>query len=230
MSVSGDRPPLTSAQQALVEKHTGIVDNVIRTMPGFFAATMGQDEFRALGYIGLVEAAQTHDTERETPFPVFATARVRGAMLDGIRRAAPHLMALAEMSRAASNQLEREYDRIDLMDTAAVERERLDNCIEGVVVAMISAHSGAIHRMGEQGIVARDLYAKTVSAVRGAMQHLPDKELALLRGHHFEDRPLKDVAAELGIPYPTAKKNVRSAIERLTKHLRALGLIEARAS
>src|SRR5262245_40558522 len=99
MTASKDRPPLTPEQRALAEKHAGIVDKLLYTVPKFFAATMGHDELRALGNIGLIEAVQTHDVDRQTPFEVFATARVRGAMLDGIRRAAPHLRALTEVSR-----------------------------------------------------------------------------------------------------------------------------------
>jgi RNA polymerase sigma factor for flagellar operon FliA len=201
MSKPGDRPPLTPDQRALVAKHASLVERLMRTMPSFFASTMGRDELCALGYMGLVEAAQSFDATVGAPFEVFATARARGAMLDGIRRAAPHLRALTEASAAASTDLERDYEPTRMSDTDRIERDRLDTCSGGMVFAMISAHSGAIHRMGEDGMVARDLYAKTRHALREALECLPARELPLVFGHHIEGRPLREIAAEIGMPY-----------------------------
>src|SRR5262249_11320270 len=60
-------------------------------------------------------------------------------------------------------------------------------------------------------LIARDLNAKTVTAVRNAVESLPDRELALVRGHHLEGKSLKEIAGSIGMPYPTAKRLLRAA-------------------
>src|SRR5690349_3618264 len=47
------------------------------------------DDLRSMGQQGLLEAARRFDEGRGVSFRRFANYRVRGAMLDGIRRSAP---------------------------------------------------------------------------------------------------------------------------------------------
>ena len=44
------------------------------------------DELRSVGYIGLMEAIERYDDDKNVPFRVYAEIRINGAMLDYLRK------------------------------------------------------------------------------------------------------------------------------------------------
>jgi DNA-directed RNA polymerase specialized sigma subunit len=74
---------ITPREKALVGK---IASNVYRRYcPAGQAGQIEFDELFNLGIIGLLEAKNRFDPDRGIPFPVYASSRIRGAMLDQIR-------------------------------------------------------------------------------------------------------------------------------------------------
>ena len=45
------------------------------------------DELRSVGYIGLMEAIERYDDDKNVPFRVYAEIRINGAMLDYLKDA-----------------------------------------------------------------------------------------------------------------------------------------------
>ncbi|MDP3721982.1 MAG: sigma factor, partial [Candidatus Omnitrophota bacterium] len=78
--------PLTPAQQQLVESHHWIVATLARRHQDWRHFARDYRELVSAGNEGLVEAAQTFDGTRGNRFSTFAYQRVRGAILDHIRR------------------------------------------------------------------------------------------------------------------------------------------------
>ena len=66
---------------------------LVNVIAGQLRRTLGSsaeyDELVASGREGLLDAARRYDPVRGVPFKLYANYRVRGAMLDGVRRAAP---------------------------------------------------------------------------------------------------------------------------------------------
>lgn len=84
----GPRPlPPTSAQRnELVEKHVDIVRMIALRVARSLPRSVDVDDLIGAGYIGLMEAAERYDESMGVPFSAYLRMRVRGAMLDTVRR------------------------------------------------------------------------------------------------------------------------------------------------
>ena len=73
-------------RDALIESHQHIVVRLARQLACRTSHGITQDDLSGAGYLGLVEAAQRYDATQNDSFEAYARTRVRGAMLDEIRR------------------------------------------------------------------------------------------------------------------------------------------------
>ncbi|MGE0547378.1 MAG: sigma-70 family RNA polymerase sigma factor [Kofleriaceae bacterium] len=71
----------------LVESHLDISRNIAGRFARRFQSLLGGDEIEALARVGLVEAANRFDPARGEPFIAFAERRIRGAIIDEVRKA-----------------------------------------------------------------------------------------------------------------------------------------------
>ncbi len=73
-------------REELLSAHQWLVDRVLRTVWGRVPGTVGRDELRSSGLLGLAQAASRFDPDSDVTFTTFAEHRVRGAMLDCVRQ------------------------------------------------------------------------------------------------------------------------------------------------
>lgn len=70
----------------LVERHAPLVARIAHHLKGRLPQTVELDDLIQAGMIGLLEAARNFSQERGASFETFAGIRIRGAMLDEVRR------------------------------------------------------------------------------------------------------------------------------------------------
>src|SRR5690554_1594188 len=73
-------------QQQIVEQHTNLVKRIAHHMVARLPASVQVDDLIQAGMIGLLEAAGNFDNSKGASFETFAGIRIRGSMLDEIRR------------------------------------------------------------------------------------------------------------------------------------------------
>lgn len=196
-----------------------------------------QQDLVSLGREGLLVAARRFDPERGVPFRLYANYRVRGAILDGVRK-------MAALPRRA-------HERLRALEAAASFNE---GALEDL---QASAPPGAKQQQGERVLgdhlaamataMAVGLLAQTVPdaegrtsidpagtpedalgraellhAVRSAIEELPKDEGDLLRRHYFEGRPFEELARELGLSKSWVSRLHTRAVKRLTRRLRGV--------
>ena len=173
------------AGMALVRQ---IAASVARRLPSH----VDRDELVGLGTLGWAEARQRFDAARGVPFAGFAAARIRGAILDGLRRA-------DTLSRGDRRRAQRDSQpalpRI-VSDPAEVE--------------------AAMDRSSDDGDVS-DVLAQQemVDELRTAMTKLPERERLVLLRHFFDDVPMRVIGAELGVTESRVSQIATAAVEKL---------------
>ena len=70
----------------LVVQHAGLVKKIAHHLKGRLPASVLLDDLIQSGMIGLLEAAKNYDGMKGASFETFAGIRIRGAMLDEMRR------------------------------------------------------------------------------------------------------------------------------------------------
>lgn len=196
--------------------------------------TAEPDELRAYGRQGLVEAAQRYEPEKGADFRAFAYLRVRGAMLDGLRRMGQWTRRgyeTVQMLRAAQATSEQALEEEGLGSTASPEeaQARLSRHVGQVVAAMTLGVFAEKAFEDGGSIIARDrspsaedlLEEKQVlELLESSLQSLPEQERDVLRSFYLAGECLDDIAARLGCSRSWASRIHTRAIRRLGLRLK----------
>jgi RNA polymerase sigma factor for flagellar operon FliA len=192
------------------------------------------EELLSFGREGLLDAARRYDAARGVPFRGYASFRVRGAMIDGVRslarlprRAHERLRGLEAATRVSEGAYE------DLCASGTSAQEQAEQALAEHLAAMATAAAlgfVATTARGDEGEllnVAPDddpeeaaLKAQLAGAVRTAIESLPAEEAALVRRHYLNGERFDRVAEDLGLSKSWASRLHTRAIGRLSKRLR----------
>src|SRR5215216_1441254 len=103
-NVPEDRSTNAPSTTDLVNEHLWLVDRLARQTARKLPSYVDRSELWSAGALGLVDAARRYDPTQKVPFAAYATARVRGEMLETARQAdlAPRRLrrSLRELSEA----------------------------------------------------------------------------------------------------------------------------------
>lgn len=215
-----------------------LVDALARQVGRDLGRNVELEELVSLGREGLLTAAHRFDPSRDVPFRAYASYRVRGAMIDGIRRMS-HLprrvhQRLRAMEAAAQYS---EGTAADQLASAPPGESRedaqrlLDEHLAGMATAMAAGLVArpAVGEEGEKTAVDADQSPEDWAAALELREHLekfvselPDEERTLVRRHYFEGDRFDHVAKELGLSKSWASRLHSRAIARLSKRMRGL--------
>ena len=165
------------------------------------------DDLIAFGFGGLLEARHRFDPGRGVRFQTFAYHRVRGAMLDGVRkmsqlprRAHERLQAAAEPTpTAAPTALDRAFTRMSALSAGTV--------LQG--------------RFGDESPEEVLLKNESVTRLLQALPSLSPRQRVLVRGFYFDGRSIDAMAQELGISKSWASRLHTNALRELREALDA---------
>lgn len=215
---------MTVADDDFVEDHDDFVGRIAERVRTELDLSTPVEDLIGDGRRGLLEAQSRFDESRGVRFRTFAYYRVRGAILDGVRR-----MGFTGKRAAGRRRRAVEADRI-LQDEGAANPAAGDGSAgDREATALVDEVCGKLTSgflldgVGEfERAPADSPEAATITkldSVRAleAMDALPRRERLAVQWVFLEGRPLDDVAAEL--------KLTRSGASRLST--RALGLLRA---
>jgi RNA polymerase sigma factor for flagellar operon FliA len=228
--------PEASEELVRFESGLDLVDAMARRIAREVGAVAELADLVSYGREGLLDAARKFDPTRGVPFRGYASFRIRGAIIDGVRqsarlprRAHERLNGLAAANRTSEGAYEDALAPAAPGTTPAdAERalgEHLAAMATAVAVGLLS--TTAYGDEGERVPVAVDMSpeealgrAELLDVVRRAIADLPAEEQTLVRRHYLEGERFDHVAAELGLSKSWASRLHTRAIQRLTEKLR----------
>src|SRR5687768_3556644 len=74
------------ARDAFLTEHLGLVHHVARQMANRLSTQAELDELISAGSVGLLQAVDSFDRKRGLSFSTYAVPRIRGAILDELRK------------------------------------------------------------------------------------------------------------------------------------------------
>jgi len=227
----GVRPPLSEDQRRRVERATQVVDRAVGELQARWGRILGAAEMRSLGNGGLVDAASTFDPELGVPFELFAQHRVRGAILDAVRREAIHRHGAELAARAASSRFQevQGHEGDVLTDTDDSCRRRLAAFTDGLAASMFAAVVADAMVTVEDALSEHQVREQALRALAEASSSLPERDRTILDLHYRDGRDLKEVAQTLGVGYATIRRWHIALLGRLSVRLRARGVTSAPA-
>jgi RNA polymerase sigma factor for flagellar operon FliA len=220
---------------ALVLKHAELVKRIAYHLAGRLPAQVDVEDLIQAGMVGLLEASANFAPDRGATFETFAGIRIRGAMLDALRKLdwAPrsvHRKARAaeealrdverELGAAASDAAVaarlgvpvEEYQRI-VRDAASCRLLSLDELSEGDEAADPIADGG----VGPLGEVTDGAMRQALALAIGA---LPERERLMMSLYYEQELNLKEIGAVLGVTESRVCQLHGQALARLRGRLR----------
>lgn len=214
-----------------VRQYETFVRGVARQTVAQLDLDCDMEELVACGFEGLIEARNRFDASRGVPFKSFAYYRVRGAMIDGIRRSAylPR-RAYARLKAAEAVDIEGEQQTEIAASSSTAKSSGAEatlRALDGVLGRVAAAYCTAATAEGaeeseaavtpEQSLLLREQQERVVKA----LEVLNEQERALVRGHYIEGRRFDEIARELGLSKSWASRVHTRALGRLREALEA---------
>jgi len=187
------------------------------------------------GYVGLVQAANAYDETMGASFSSFAAQRIRGAMIDAVRSAAP----LSRKTAATVKQYEEAVDRVTGATGRAAEDEEVATVLNlelREVKKMKNWNNFRVlslddHRPESQAIDVADdwsLEDNVIASVsrytlRRYMSRLLPRDRAIIESIYFQGQSQRDVARAYNISESRLSQVRRRALENLRSMIEADG-------
>jgi RNA polymerase sigma factor for flagellar operon FliA len=205
--------PVSRECEELIREHLPLVGHVVREMLFKVPAHVHRDDLASAGYAALVTAAQAYDAGRGVPFGRFAAVRVRGALLDELRGmdwASRSVRARARRAETARQELTARLGRTptvqelaELLGVAVGELASVDDDVQRAAVLSLQGFStGAAEDMVTESALNPEemlLHRERIGYLHDAVAVLPERLRFVVEASFLRERPLSEVAAQLGV-------------------------------
>jgi RNA polymerase sigma factor for flagellar operon FliA len=189
------------------------------------------------GMIGLIDAANRFDEARGIKFETFAERRVRGAMIDALRRDAwprgvrRQRRELDAAREALRRELGHEPSHAELAARMGSDEKRLSRTILRITTIESTSPLANGDRMDESSLPAALVpsepdapdhayeKAETRARVRGAIQQLPWRERKVVGLYYYGEATMKQIGAAIGVNESRVSQLHARAIKRLRESL-----------
>lgn len=221
-------------RRALVADHVGLVHHVARQLAARLSTEADLDELVSAGSLGLMQAAEWFEPERGLSFSTFAVPRIRGAMLDELRRIDPMPRNVRHRTRnvarardALSASLHRaptstEVARRLTIDAGELHRWEFDAHSTHVMSFQQPARVEADTVIGDlvpderaTGIDELLTHEVEVAALKRAIMTLKEQERTVLALSYFEELKLQEIAEVLSLSVCRISQIRTAALQKL---------------
>ena len=196
--------------EALVMRHAELVKRIAYHLAGRLPASVEVDDLIQAGMLGLLEAAANYSEGRGASFETYAGIRIRGAMLDGLRKLDWAPRSVHRKARAvakAIRELESEYGR-EARDVEVAERmgmklseyHRIVEDSAGCQISSLTTEEGEMTLTDSSADPFRDVVDEDFrAALAEAIAGLPERERLVMSLYYDDELNLKEIGAALRV-------------------------------
>ena len=203
----------TAGRDELITSHIPVVSHIVRETLSRVPSHVNRDDLTSAGLAALVQASQNFDDSRGVPFARFAATRVRGAILDELRgidwasRSVRRKARDLEATRSSlANILGRTPTPQEVADAAGVPLDEVvrndDDVARAQVLSLQGAPDAALDELLPSSGPSPDQlveHRERLTYMVEAIAELPERLRIVINDYFLEERPMADIAAELGV-------------------------------
>jgi RNA polymerase sigma factor for flagellar operon FliA len=229
------------ARDRLLTEHLGLVHHVARQLSRVMASKADVDEMVSAGTMGLMSALDGFDPGRGLAFSTFAAPRIRGAILDELRRQDHVPRSVRRKAREltqARETLQHSFGRTpecsEMAKHMGIDLETLwkwESDVESAVHVPLDRRPGDTdesHHVSPMELLTDETYGdvedamnheQEVTLLRDAIMQLKEQERIVLSLYYFEELKLHQIASILGLTESRVSQIRSKALERLRGEL-----------
>lgn len=201
--------------EALVLRHAELVKRIAYHLAGRLPASVEVDDLIQAGMLGLLEAAANYTADRGASFETYAGIRIRGAMLDALRKLDWVPRSVHRKARAAAaaireieSELGREARDDEIADRMGVTLDEYHRIVQDAASCRIASLDDT--DQDDEGLLGRiederaDPYRDATeegfrAALAAAIQELPERERLVMSMYYDDELNLKEIGAVLKV-------------------------------
>jgi RNA polymerase sigma factor FliA len=202
------------SEDELVRKNLPLVHYAVAEIAAKIPRHVSRDDLISAGMAGLAQAARNFDAERGINFDRYASTRIRGALLDELRScdwASRSVRSRARQIQSAVEELQanlgRQPSNAEVAKHLNVEESTVESVTEDVHRAVVLNYDSMVVDGGAEEILPSDqrspdailLERERQSYLHDAIDALPQRLRVVVEGYFFQERPMKELADELGV-------------------------------
>ena len=206
----------------LIQRYSSVIDRVVRRIVMRTGLQSAFDDLWSAGAVGLLEAARRFDASRGVTFETFIEHRIRGAMLDELRRM-DHLPRrlrsrtddLQKARKKLQGQLGREASTEELAIELKLDMEEVGG-IEALLEPHVPLERWAPNAESDEGPIEDRLSrVQMVGALEQAIRGLPERLQTVLGLHYLEGLTYREIAKILDVSEPRVCQLHADGLKRL---------------
>ena len=207
---------LSLAKEDLVRENLPLVGHIVRETLSRVPGHVNRDDLTSAGMLALVQAAEGFDDQRGASFATYASMRIRGALVDELRS----LDWASRSVRRRARQVDDARGRISTALGRPAEEHEVAAAL-GIGTTELAAHRDDVARasvvslqgfqdgsdssvddfLPSAGPTPADLVEQReqVAYLHDAVEQLPERLRMVVEGYFFAERPMAEIAEELGV-------------------------------
>ena len=223
-------------QTALLERYAPLVKRIANHLLARLPSSVQVDDLVQAGVIGLLEASRNYDAGKGASFETYAGIRIRGAMIDEVRRGDWAPRSVHRNSRRVQEAMARLEKRLgrDVSDqeVAAEMGVSLDE-YHAITQDSLSSRLFSIDELGGEDENPDDFLPSGESSPADGVQRaalrqqlaaaiatLPERERLVLALYYDEELNLKEIGLVLGVSESRVSQIHSQAAQRLRARLK----------
>lgn len=218
-----------------IEQYLPLVQQVVNRLAKGLPAHISKDDLFSMGTMGLIGAMERFEPEKGVRFETFATWRIRGAVLDGLRESD----WVPRQVRQWAKQIEQAYRTIESQTNRSASDEEVSTCLNispaefqkrlaQISMGAVSSLEESIHISGEDQTlldlipdpnadhpdvhVVKDELRKVLEH---AIARLPEKEKLVVALYYYEELTIKEISGIMEVTSARVSQLHTKAICRL---------------
>ena len=215
----------SSVTDELVLSHLGYVRHILNRLLAQLPPRIDAENLESAGVVGLIEAARQFDPGRDVEFRTFSYQRIRGAILDELRRNCPlsqQMLQRIAFLRPTREQLDSSATVEQLAVAADMPVEQVAECLAASRLTRPESWNDSVH--GESFSAPESAHPterqELQQVLADGIETLPDTMRVAVTLHYMEGLKLREVGTVLGLSESRVCRIVNGARERLKDYVR----------
>ena len=212
-----------------------IVDRLDVKIPVYW----DKEDLIGYGILGLMEALERFQSDKGAQFATFASKRIRGAIIDALRRDTPlsrncwqKIQTITEAMERISSVTGKEASIEEIVREVDMDREEIEEALQSFrLMASISVEQS----LGFEDLTVRDtlkapedtspeqiyLQEERTRLLGQAIEKLEERQRLVLMLYYYEEMNLKEISATLDVSISRVSQLKTMAMASLRRHLEA---------
>lgn len=231
-------------KEEIIRRYVPLVKYIVARIGVTLPRGFDEDDLVSVGIMGLLEAIDRFNPDRNVKFETFASLRIKGAIIDELRRLGwtprtvhDKLKKLEEARLNLFNKLGRDPTDEEIMEYLSLSQREYEKLLEDTKVLTLFPLDSFVELEDEEVSVKEVISDPTqlplgqaieeeelIEELAKAISTLPEKERLVVTLYYYEGLTLKEIGEVLGVSEARACQLHSSAILKLRTRLRSLSL------